>query len=153
MVVVDPIDGSLNAKRGLPVFATSIALAEGPAMGDVTLGVIRDHGTGEEWIAERGRGAWVDGRAPDARPTAPGAALDLLLLEGSYPSVVGPLAVALDGRVGRFRALGSLALSLCHAGGRSLRRDGGPRPGPRRSTSPPRSSWPARRGCSSGCPA
>jgi myo-inositol-1(or 4)-monophosphatase len=115
VVVVDPIDGSLNAKRGLPVFATSIALAEGPAMGDVTLGVIRDHGTGEEWIAERGRGARVDGRL--LTPLDHDAtALDLLLVEGSYPSKVGPAAAALDGRVGRFRALGSLALSLCHAG-------------------------------------
>ncbi len=38
IVVVDPIDGSLNAKRGLPIFATSIALADGPTMGDVGLG-------------------------------------------------------------------------------------------------------------------
>src|SRR5918997_1415467 len=37
-VVVDPIDGSLNAKRGLPSFALSIAVADGPHMGDVQLG-------------------------------------------------------------------------------------------------------------------
>src|SRR5213082_1822795 len=36
-VVVDPIDGSLNAKRGLPHFCLSIAVAEGDTMGDVEL--------------------------------------------------------------------------------------------------------------------
>ncbi|MGE3234954.1 MAG: inositol monophosphatase [Thermoleophilia bacterium] len=112
-IVLDPIDGSLNAKRGLPVFATSIALAEGPAMGDVTLGVVRDHGTGEEWIARRGGGATVDG-APVRAEGEPGV-LELLLVEGAYPAHVAPAAAALGARVGRLRALGSLALSLCHA--------------------------------------
>ena len=36
-VVVDPIDGSLNAKRNIPFFSVSIAVAEGSAMGDVVL--------------------------------------------------------------------------------------------------------------------
>src|ERR1700754_4284607 len=30
LVVIDPIDGSTNAKRGLPHFALSIAVADGP---------------------------------------------------------------------------------------------------------------------------
>jgi myo-inositol-1(or 4)-monophosphatase len=112
-VVVDPIDGSLNAKRGLPLFATSVALAEGPAMGDVTLGVIRDHGTGEEWIARRGGGATVDGAA--VRADGDPGSLELLLVEGAYPDRIGPAAAGLAGReVHRIRALGSLALSLCH---------------------------------------
>ena len=119
VLVVDPIDGSLNAKRGLPFFATSIALAGGPAIGDVTLGVIRDHGSGEEWIGRRGRGATVDGRPVDATAPTGDRPLELLMIEGSYPDRLGPAAAALEGRVGRIRALGSLALSLCHtAGGR-----------------------------------
>jgi myo-inositol-1(or 4)-monophosphatase len=113
-IVLDPIDGSLNASRGLPAFATSIALAEGPAMRDVTLGVIRDHGTGEEWIARAGGGATVDGRpvVADGDPSS----LELVLIEGAYPDRIGPAAAGLAGRdVKRIRALGSLALSLCHA--------------------------------------
>ena len=119
LVVVDPIDGSLNAKRGLPVFSTAIALAEGRAMGDVVLGLVRDHGTGEEWTAERGRGARFGG-VPLGRPEAPeGGHLELLLVEGAFPARLPALSAMPDGRVGRIRALGSLALSLCHvAGGR-----------------------------------
>ncbi len=55
-VVVDPIDGSINAKRGIPFFSVSIALADGETMGDVFLGYVYDFGTGEEWIGRRGEG-------------------------------------------------------------------------------------------------
>ncbi len=37
LVVIDPIDGSTNAKRGLPHFALSIAVADGPTMADVVV--------------------------------------------------------------------------------------------------------------------
>ncbi len=36
-VVVDPIDGSVNAKRGIPFFSLSLAVADGPTMGDVAV--------------------------------------------------------------------------------------------------------------------
>lgn len=111
-VVVDPIDGSLNAKRGLPFFSTSLAVAEGPTMGDVVLGLVRDHGTGEEWTAERGRGARLDGAPIVADGAGADGALDLLLVEGAFPARLVAAAESL-GQVGRIRALGSLALSLC----------------------------------------
>ena len=60
-VVLDPIDGSINAKRGLPFFSLSIAVAEGGTMGDVTFGYVYDFGTGEEWTAERDGGALLNG--------------------------------------------------------------------------------------------
>lgn len=113
VVVVDPIDGSLNAKRGLPTFATSIAVAEGPRMTDVVLAYLRDHSTGEEMTAERGVGAWLDGR-PVPR-VAGGGVLELVALEGASPGRLVGAAAAL-GDVHRVRVLGSIALSLAGVG-------------------------------------
>src|SRR3954454_19758964 len=64
-VVIDPIDGSVNAKRGLPHFALSLAVAEGTTMADVVFGFVRDFGPEEEWVAWRGRGAELDGMRLD----------------------------------------------------------------------------------------
>src|SRR3954466_15948107 len=61
-VIVDPIDGSMNAKRGISHHALSIAVADGETMADVVFGYVYDLGPGEEWVAERGSGAQLDGR-------------------------------------------------------------------------------------------
>src|SRR4051795_9875600 len=61
LVVIDPIDGSLNAKRGLTHHALSIAVAEGPTMADVVFGYVFDLGPGEEGRATLGEGASLDG--------------------------------------------------------------------------------------------
>ena len=65
-VVVDPIDGSVNAKRGIPFFSFSLAVAEGATMRDVVFGYVYDFGTGEEWTAERGKGAFLQREAARA---------------------------------------------------------------------------------------
>src|SRR3954454_6602743 len=59
-VVVDPIDGSLNAKRGLPHHALSVGVATGPLMSDVIFGFVYDLGPGEEWRATLGEGAYLN---------------------------------------------------------------------------------------------
>ena len=46
-IVLDPIDGSLNAKRGIPHFCLSVAVAGGDTMADVEFGYLYDFGTGE----------------------------------------------------------------------------------------------------------
>ncbi len=61
-VVVDPIDGSLNAKRGIPFFSISVAVADGDTMQDVVFGYVYDFGSGEEWTATRGGGAFLNGK-------------------------------------------------------------------------------------------
>ena len=111
-VVIDPIDGSLNARRTLPSFALSIAVASGPSMQDVDLGFVHDFGSGEEFTAERGRGALLD-RAP-LIASGPGYGLEVVGLEGTEPERILPLVEGLAGSAYRVRAVGSLALTLCY---------------------------------------
>jgi myo-inositol-1(or 4)-monophosphatase len=111
-VVIDPVDGSLNAKRGLPVYAFSVGVADGRSMADVALGYVYDLGNGEEWIARRGGGATVDGvPLGGSRPLE---RLQLVALEATRPEHLAPAADALTGIAERIRVLGSLALALCH---------------------------------------
>ena len=116
-VVVDPIDGSVNAKRGIPFFSLSLAVAEGPSMGDVTFGYIYAFGAREEWVAERGRGAFLNGTPLESPP--PKDPIEILSFEATTTAFIAEKASSLLGVAERLRVMGSLALSLCHlAGGR-----------------------------------
>ena len=111
LVVLDPIDGSLNAKRGLPFFCISIAFADGPTLDDVQFGYVKDLGSGEEWVAEAGAGATVDGRPLGG--VRPKPRLGIVDLEATNTALLAAAARRLDGHVGRVRLLGALALALC----------------------------------------
>ena len=111
-VVVDPIDGSLNAKRGIPFFSLSIAVAEGPTMDDVVFGFVHDFGSGEEWTARRGEGAWLNGEPLGA--VRPKDDVEILSFEATRTSLVAQDAPKVADLAHRLRIMGSLALSLCH---------------------------------------
>jgi fructose-1,6-bisphosphatase/inositol monophosphatase family enzyme len=99
-VVLDPVDGSTNASRHIPYWATSLCAvdADGPFAA-----LVVNQATGVATTAVRGGGAWRDGDAIAPRKI----------------ERVEDALVALSGRPGRwlawkqFRALGSAALSLC----------------------------------------
>jgi histidinol-phosphatase len=57
--VLDPIDGTRNYVRGIPVWATLVALVEG---GVTRLGLVSAPALRRRWWAERGAGAFADGR-------------------------------------------------------------------------------------------
>jgi myo-inositol-1(or 4)-monophosphatase len=111
-VVCDPIDGSLNAKRDIPFFSLSLAVAEGDTMDDVVFGYVYDFGSGEEWTAERGGGAMLN-RMP-LGATKPKDAIEILSFEATTTAEVAERAAAIVGSAQRLRIMGSLALSLCH---------------------------------------
>jgi myo-inositol-1(or 4)-monophosphatase len=111
-VVVDPIDGSVNAKRGIPFFSFSLAVAEGMTMDDVVFGYVYDFGTGEEWTAERGKGAFLGGAKLGAAPMK--ERIEILSFEGTTTAAIAEKLPRVLELADRVRVMGSLALSLCH---------------------------------------
>jgi myo-inositol-1(or 4)-monophosphatase len=115
-VIIDPIDGSLNAKRGIPQYALSIAVASGETMADVEFAFVYDFGPSEEWWARHGEGAWVNDRQLD--PSLPerrghDGRLEVLGIESADPRWVKASIDSLEGCAYRLRALGTIASSLC----------------------------------------
>ena len=110
---MDPLDGTTNYAHGLPIYCVSIALE---LDGDLAVGVLYDPSRDECFVAERGRGATLNG-APlrvSATPT-----LEQSLLGTSYPNDLAAaprnnLAEHADliQRCRSVRSLGSAALGL-----------------------------------------
>lgn len=117
-LLIDPIDGSKNASRGgAGHHAVSIAIASGPSIADVEVGYILDLSTTQEWWAIRGGGAFLNGRRlavdPPERRSHDGR-LELVAIEAADPRLIAPALPVLTEEVARLRALGAIALSLCH---------------------------------------
>lgn len=70
-IAVDPIDGSENAKRGLPLFTLSIAVLEKDNLGSVIFGYVKDLIHNNEYYAEKGKGAFRDNKKIAPRLTKP----------------------------------------------------------------------------------
>jgi myo-inositol-1(or 4)-monophosphatase len=111
-VVIDPIDGSLNARRTIPSHSVSIALASGPAMADVEFGFVHDFGAEEEFSAWRGRGA-VLGDLP-IRVAVSGERLEVVGLESAEPEWALPVLDVLAGKAYRLRVVGSIAITAAY---------------------------------------
>lgn len=61
-VTADPIDGTTNLTRGIPFYCTSIAVSSEPKLSSVQEGLVADLFHGKTFIAEKGKGAFCDGK-------------------------------------------------------------------------------------------
>lgn len=100
LVVLDPVDGSTNASRGLPWWGVSLCALDSDGL---LASVVSGPRIGQFFSALRGEGAWLDGRAisPSAASSVRGS---LLVFNGYPPSYLG---------WAQFRAFGAAALELC----------------------------------------
>jgi myo-inositol-1(or 4)-monophosphatase len=116
LIIIDPIDGSLNAKRHIPHHALSVAVAEGRTMADVEFAFVYDFGCREEWWARRGEGAWCNDAALDpgmGERRGGDGRLEVLGIESADPRWVAASIEPLAEMTYRLRAFGSIASSLC----------------------------------------
>jgi myo-inositol-1(or 4)-monophosphatase len=113
--VFDPIDGTTNYAHGLPIFCSSLALE---VDGEPAVAAIYDPTRLELFTAERGQGAWLNGR-PLSVSTA-SSLIDSLLCTGFHYDVhkdsedVLNVFAAFIGRARAVRRLGSAAIDMCY---------------------------------------
>ena len=84
--LLDPIDGTRNYARGIPIWATLIALEQDA---EVRLGMVSAPALGRRWWAERGSGSFADG---DEAHVSAIAAIEEAVLSFSVRGDVGALA-------------------------------------------------------------
>ena len=110
-VLIDPIDGSLNARRTIPLHSLSVAVADGDSMDDVTFGYVYEFGASEEFVATIDGDALLGDRPLEV---ATGEGLEVIALEATKPERVLKAAELLQGRTYRIRVPGSIAVALCY---------------------------------------
>jgi histidinol-phosphatase len=113
-LIIDPIDATQNFLRGIPIFATLLAIED---RGEVIAGLVSAPALGVRWSAARGAGAFRNGRRMRVSPVASLAQAQLfhagLALMGERRDAV----VALAGRVARSRGFGDFYQDMLVAEG------------------------------------
>ncbi len=115
MAIVDPLDGSRNAGRGIPFHCTSVAIApqrKGGTLADVEAGVVINLVTGDVYHAVKGGGAFCNGKRVRRGSFDHGEVVVGMIAD--YASTEIEEAHARRGH--HIRDLGSAALELCLVG-------------------------------------
>lgn len=110
-VIVDPIDGSKNAIAGIPFYCASIGVADGDTIGDTYLSYVINLISGDEFWAERGSGAFMNGQ--EVR-TQEDDEFYLIAYEAPSPAKDIPRIVPLISKARKARCFGSTALDLAY---------------------------------------
>ncbi|TAN43759.1 MAG: hypothetical protein EPN22_09215 [Nitrospirae bacterium] len=110
-VLIDPIDGSKNAISGVPFYCSSIAVADGNTVGSVFMSYVINLLTGDEFWAERGRGAYFNG---NRMTTQQDDLFYFIAYEAQMPKRDIPAIINLLAEARRARCFGSMALDLAY---------------------------------------
>lgn len=110
-VIIDPVDGSKNAITGIPFYCSSIAVAEGDSIGDIKLSYIINLINGDEFWAEKNKGAFLNGMQIN---TQKDEEFYLIAYEAPVPGRDIPEIIPLLSKARRTRCLGATALDLAY---------------------------------------
>lgn len=108
LLVLDPVDGTHNALRGVPAYSVSLAVGR-DHLRDVEEGLVRDLVSGATYRATRGKGATLDGKPIRARRFDPKDVLFSVYLGTN----ADPEAARVAAKARRVRHLGAASLDLC----------------------------------------
>ncbi|KYK22409.1 hypothetical protein AYK24_02240 [Thermoplasmatales archaeon SG8-52-4] len=105
--VIDPIDGTRNAYRGIPFYSISIAVGKSK-MSDVEYGIVKNIPTGDVFTAEKGHGAFLNKKRLGVPDIPCKEILSSLALGKNFDRVTISLA-----KKDKVRSLGSASLEMC----------------------------------------
>lgn len=108
VLVIDPVDGTTNAVRGIPFYCVSLAIGE-RTLADVEVGLVLNLCTGDVYEAVRGGGATRNGRSVRVRPTG---RQRVVATSSMRPEETPSRAV--------LRSFGASALEMCLVGSGAL---------------------------------
>ncbi|MEM3769961.1 MAG: inositol monophosphatase family protein [Candidatus Bathyarchaeia archaeon] len=114
-VTIDPIDGTTNLTRGIPFYATSIAVSAKPELNAVHTALVADLFHGTTYKAEKGRGAHCDNQkiAPSKQTNLEDVVVGIDLNTYKTREIV-PCLTSLIEKTKHIRHLGANALELCY---------------------------------------
>ncbi len=110
IIIVDPLDGSLNAKRGIPYFALSIGVAFGNSVDTIRCGYVLNLSNADEFWAVDGKGAFFNG----VRLKNSVNDINVVAVEGIKKETKKELVNKIFSSFYRVRQSGSTALDICY---------------------------------------
>lgn len=121
LIILDPVDGTTNATRGISFYSVSVAISDGPTMRSVYAGAVLELPSGRTFTAERGGGAFLDGKPIRVNAPAPlrdalvGIDLNVMGNREKFNEVAGLVLASKH-----VRNMGSAALELSYVASGAL---------------------------------
>ena len=121
LLILDPVDGTTNATRGINFYSISVAESGGPMLTDVSAAMVIELPSGRAFASEHGKGATLDGipikvkESVSLKDALIGVDLNVM---GSREKLMEIVPLCLQ--VKHIRNMGSAAIELCYAANSAL---------------------------------